>query len=294
MFNQEVLIDASYLGYTSHTAKTKIVDGKEVQAIVGVMDYLREIKYNNPNSSISMIFDGYPRFRYDIFPEYKKQRKINPEQKEISSGYKRQERIIKMICPMLGVNTYYHPDTESDDIAAYLARRSELDRVVLITGDSDWLQLISDKIVVDYRGTIYNKEKFVEDFGYMPVDIARKKAMCGDSSDSIPPIGSFGEKYATEFIKKYFDIDDFMFDMKEVDINDQPKRFQNLYSSQEMKDNYERNYALINLNHDHDIDWSKLEFTIGRFNREKIQKAVETFNHIPAMKSFDMWVKPFE
>ena len=86
---------------------------------------------------------------------------------------------------------------------------------VVVTGDKDSLQLITDrtkvKLVSTRMGQTTTKdmtpETFREQYGFDPIHMIDLKALMGDTSDNIPGVPGIGEKTAMALVQQYGDID---------------------------------------------------------------------------------------
>ena len=86
---------------------------------------------------------------------------------------------------------------------------------VIATGDRDSLQLIDEnvhvKLVISKGGqttaTLYDVEKFREEYGFDPAKMVDMKALMGDSSDNIPGIPGVGPKTASQLLQTYGSLD---------------------------------------------------------------------------------------
>ena len=82
---------------------------------------------------------------------------------------------------------------------------------IVVTGDRDTLQLLSDRISVmlittskgQTQTTVYTPGKFREEYGFEPVKLIDLKALMGDPSDNIPGVEGIGKKTAAELVQKY-------------------------------------------------------------------------------------------
>ena len=82
---------------------------------------------------------------------------------------------------------------------------------LVVTGDRDTLQLLSDRISVmlittakgQTQTTVYTPDKFREEYGFEPVKLIDLKALMGDPSDNIPGVGGIGKKTASELVQNY-------------------------------------------------------------------------------------------
>jgi DNA polymerase-1 len=84
---------------------------------------------------------------------------------------------------------------------------------IIITGDMDTLQLISDRtsVYTMSRGlsdsVLYGAEEVKARYGLRPDQIVDYKALRGDASDNIPGVKGIGEKGATELLQAFATLD---------------------------------------------------------------------------------------
>lgn len=86
---------------------------------------------------------------------------------------------------------------------------------MIVTGDRDSLQLIDEnvhvKLVISKPGqtttTLFDEEKFREEYGFEPKKSFDLKALMGDSSDNIPGVAGVGPKTAKELLEKFGSLD---------------------------------------------------------------------------------------
>lgn len=139
------------------------------------------------DSKIIFCRDGRNVWRYGLYPEYKATRAQPDPEDPHSPG-----PVFKLI------NEKYHPQVENssvlynaraeaDDIAAILIRYVRAtrpdQRIIVITGDHDYLQL-SEPGIVD----LFTLKGFTEITCENPHLALMKKVLGGDPSDNIPPI----------------------------------------------------------------------------------------------------------
>ena len=81
--------------------------------------------------------------------------------------------------------------------------------MLVVTGDRDALQLVSDDVTVLYPSkgvselTRFTPEAVVEKYGLTPTQYPDFAALRGDPSDNLPGIPGVGEKTATKWIVEY-------------------------------------------------------------------------------------------
>ena len=156
-----------------------------------------------------MVFDGVgsSNIRKNIIPEYKSNRNTSRITKhelfdnleeEDDSKINQIVRIIQYL-KTLPVKTVSLPTVEADDIIAYLSSTLPTkpeDRVFIVSSDKDYLQLISDKVIV-YRPIekeYYTTDTVKEKFNITPHNFLLYKLLMGDNSDGVTGIKGLGGK----------------------------------------------------------------------------------------------------
>ncbi|MBR5858544.1 MAG: DNA polymerase I, partial [Clostridia bacterium] len=146
-----------------------------------------------------------PTFRHKMFDQYKANRSGMPEDLAVQMPY------AKQAVAALGFTIIEKEGYEADDILGTLAGSASVSgediRTLIMTGDRDSLQLISDNVNVllatnnDY--ILFDKTAFFEKYGVQPEQFVDVKAIMGDSSDNIPGISGIGEKGALALISQF-------------------------------------------------------------------------------------------
>ena len=193
--------------------------GEFTNAIYGFMNiYLKTIADVNPDK-VAVAFDLHaPTFRHKAVASYKANRHGMPE--ELRSQMPR----IKELLRALGVEVLECEGFEADDILGTLAKQCDEsgNECVILTGDRDSLQLITDNVTVLLAKTketiVFNPDKFNEVYGFSPLQLIDLKALMGDSSDNIAGVKGIGEKSATEIIKKYGTIENLYDNIETADL----------------------------------------------------------------------------
>ena len=102
------------------------------------------------------------------------------------------------------------PGVEADDVMGTLAVEAEkagMD-VVLVSGDKDLLQLVSDQVKMFDPGKEDSKAwtgpaEVEASFGVGPEHVPEALALIGDSADNIPGVRNIGEKTAAKILSRY-------------------------------------------------------------------------------------------
>jgi DNA polymerase-1 len=164
-----------------------IENGIEYGFIRMLKNTIDEIKPDNT----FVIFDGgLSKFRMDILPEYKANRKS-------SGSLEKPLRNIQNFLDTLGINHFSYLGVEADDIIGLISSSVEENETMIIaSSDTDFCQLIKENIKVYNPITKQYLEPIVE-----PSKYVFWKAMVGDKSDNITGIPGIGEKKAKARVK---------------------------------------------------------------------------------------------
>ena len=207
-----ILIDGHSLAYRAFFALPPDMatsQGELVNAVYGFASMLLNVLREQQPSHIAVAFDVGRSFREDSFADYKATRARMPD--ELRSQIERiQELVAAFNIPVFTAEGY-----EADDVLATLARQSEAQAVpaLIVTGDRDLLQVVTDKIWVLTSGRkfsdtiIYTPQTVVERYGLPPRQLIDYKALLGDKSDNIPGVAGIGEKGAAQLLQTWGDLD---------------------------------------------------------------------------------------
>ncbi len=293
--NKLVLIDANALIHRSFHAlpalQTK--NGQPIQAVYGFLSlFLKMYKELKPDY-LAVAFDRpEPTFRHKEFAEYKAQRPKTPE--ELIS----QIAIVKELIKVFDLKVFEKPGYEADDIIGSFVEKyknnKEVEKIIIVTGDLDILQLVFGKKVVVWtlktgisQTIIYDQEKVKQRFDLLPKQLIDLKALKGDPSDNIPGLPSIGQKTAQKLISKFGSLEN-LYKVLEKD----PKKFSDF--SQRivniLKENKELAFfskELVSLRLDVDLKINLKDLKINP-QKEKIKKFFDKYEF------FSLWPRFLE
>ena len=173
-------------------------------ALTGFMNiYLKVVGDTAPDGVVAAFDLRAPTFRHKAVESYKANRKGMPD--DLAA----QMPLIKELLRALGVTVLELEGYEADDILGTVSRMAEESKgsCLVLTGDRDSLQLISENVTVLLHSTKelieFTPEKFAEVYGFAPINLIDLKALMGDSSDNISGVAGIGEKTAAALIKEY-------------------------------------------------------------------------------------------
>jgi len=180
--------------------------GEATNAILGFGNTVLKIRREEKPDYWVLAWDGPgPTFRHLRYSEYKATRKPMPD--ELVA----QIEPVEKMAQALGLPVIEMPGMEADDVMATLARRGERDgfEVVLVSGDKDLVQLVSDRIQVLAplrSGNEYSwidRAAVIQKWGVPPERVADILALLGDTIDNVPGVSGIGEKTADELMRAY-------------------------------------------------------------------------------------------
>ena len=192
-----VLVDGSSYVYRAFHALPPLTNstGQATGAVKGVINMLRRLCKDYPDSPVAVVFDAKGKtFRDDIYPQYKANRPPMPDE------LREQIEPIHEIVKAMGLPFICEPGVEADDVIGTLARQaSEQGRDVIIsTGDKDMAQLVNlhTTLVNTMTDTVMDEQGVEDKFGVPPSLIIDFLALMGDKVDNIPGVPGVGEKTA--------------------------------------------------------------------------------------------------
>ena len=186
--------------------------GLQTNAIFGFLTTLQRLTDEEKPDALCVTFDRRePTFRHKADGAYKAKRK--PMDEELAMQFPP----LKDVLDAMAIPRYELAGYEADDLIGTISRRCEADGwdCVIVTGDKDSLQLITDhtrvKLATGMPGRESYKDMTPETFrgayGFDPIHMIDLKALMGDASDNISGVPGIGEKTAMTLIQTYGSID---------------------------------------------------------------------------------------
>lgn len=204
----------AYRAYFSFLTRPLITSsGVNTSAIFGFVNTLMMILEDEKPEHIAVVFDTRePTFRHKIYAPYKATREKMPE--DLSSQLdKLKETVEAFSVPIIEV-----PGYEADDVMGTLARRAEQEGIetYLVTGDKDFMQLLSSRVKMYRPGKQGTEWEVIDDknvrdkFGVGPENVTDVLALIGDKSDNIPGVPGIGEKTAIPLVRQFGSIENIL------------------------------------------------------------------------------------
>ena len=209
------IINRAYYGIRPLTTK----EGIHTNAVYGMITILeKQLDTVKPDICVIAFDRKEPTFRHKAYAEYKAGRHASPDELRMQFPY------AKECAAAMGFTVAEQPGYEADDILGTLSAQAADNgyETYLLTGDRDALQLIGDNVTVllatNKETVVFDRAKFIEEYGVTPEQFVDVKALMGDSSDNIPGVTGVGEKTARKLISEYHNLDALYDGLEDKDI----------------------------------------------------------------------------
>lgn len=213
--NKILLVDGSNLLFQMFFGMPARIYNEKGVGIWGVLGFvgalLKIIRKTNP-THMAVLFDGdNENGRVAIDAAYKANRPDFGSMADEENPYSQLPYIYQALAYM-GIAHAETTSCETDDwIAGYAKLYGDENEVVISSFDSDFFQLISEKVsVLRYRGdksVICTPEYLMDKFGIEPMQYADFKALTGDKADNIAGAEKVGQKTASALLREFGTLD---------------------------------------------------------------------------------------
>ena len=212
-----ILVDGSSYLYRAYHALPPLTNskGKPTGAVKGVINMMRRLQKDYPQSTVVVVFDAKGKtFRDEIYSDYKAHRPPMPD------DLREQIAPIHEIIQAMGLPMLIIDGVEADDVIGTLAVQATAAEqpVIISTGDKDIAQLVNEHITLinTMNNTTMDRAGVIEKFGISPELIIDYLALLGDKSDNIPGVPGVGEKTALGLLQGIGGLDDIYTRLDEV------------------------------------------------------------------------------
>lgn len=191
-------------------------DGRPVNAIHGYLDMTaRLVKDRHPDEIVHVYDDDWrPAPRVALYEGYKAQRPPDP------NGLPDQFEMLRKVLAALGLAQAEAPNWEAEDAIGTLAAGARgKDRIDIVTGDRDLIQLVRDPVVrvlFTLKGVselrVLDEAGVLEKYGVPASRYGEFAILRGDPSDGLPGVRGVGEKTARLLVNTYSSLDELLAD----------------------------------------------------------------------------------
>ena len=270
------VINRAYFGVRPLTTR----EGLYTHAIYGFLNILERMEKEEQPEAVCVAFDLHgPTFRHLQYDGYKATRHGMPEELAM------QMPVMKDVLRAMNIPIYECQGWEADDVIGTVSKICSNNgwECVIVTGDRDSLQLIDEnvhvKLVVSKGGqttaTLYDEEKFREEYGFEPRKLIDLKALMGDSSDNIPGVAGVGPKTATELLTKFGSLDGVYENLEDKSIR--PKLREKLTAD---RDKAYLSYDLATIRPEAPIDFEPRDAIVQPYNRSALYQLFQKLEFV--------------
>ena len=204
-----ILVDGHSIAFRAFYALPETLvtkDGFPTNVIHGFLMMISKLVKDYDSDKIIITWDiSKKTFRTQLYSDYKGNRSSAPDE------FKLQVKTLQQLLDKFNIPQVSKEGFEADDVLGTLAKKlnDKGKEVMIVTGDRDSFQLITDKTNILYtkRGIsdtqIFNEKQFTEKYSIKTSQYIEYLALKGDPSDNIPGLPGVGEKTATNLLLKY-------------------------------------------------------------------------------------------
>jgi 5'-3' exonuclease len=214
-----LLLDVSSLTYRAFFAMRDTVytrDGRQVGAVHGYLDMVARLVASRRPDEVVHVYDHEwrPVARTDIYAGYKSKRAEDPP--ELPPQFE----LLHQVLDRTGMLQAQTEGWEAEDaIGAFCVEARDEDRIEIVSGDRDLIQLVHDpvvKLLFTVRGVSelieFDEAGVLERYGVPADRYAEFAILRGDPSDDLPGVHGVGEKTARALIHAYPSLDELLDD----------------------------------------------------------------------------------
>jgi 5'-3' exonuclease len=214
-----LLLDTSSLmfrAFFSMPGTVKAPDGRPINAVHGYLDMTaRLVADRHPDEIVHVYDDDWrPAPRVAQYEGYKANRPPDPE------GLPEQFLVLREVLDALGMAQAEAPAWEAEDAIGTLCDAAgPKDRIDIVTGDRDLIQLVRDptvRVLFTLKGVselrVLDEAGVLEKYGVPASRYAEFAILRGDPSDGLPGVRGVGEKTARLLVNTYASLDDLLAD----------------------------------------------------------------------------------
>ena len=250
-----LVVDGNSLTYRAFFAlptDMATASGQVTNAVFGFTSMLINVLKDHTPDGVLVAFDRpEPTFRHEAEPLYKAQREAAPD------ILRQQMGLVREVLDAIGITAIDLSGWEADDLIATATDRivDAGHQVIIVTGDRDSYQLVSDpdvKVLYNKRGVsdyaFYDEAGIEERTGVTPAMYVQYAALRGDNSDNLPGVPGVGEKTAAKLINKYGGLDGIF-----EHVDEQTPKLRSNLAENEVR--ARKNFELMLLRHDAPIEF---------------------------------------
>ena len=214
MSSRLLLLDGHSLAYRAFFAlpveNFSTATGQHTNAVYGFTSMLVNVLRDEQPTHVAVAFDkSRQTFRLEEYADYKAKRNKTPDE------FGSQLPLIRRVLDALAITHLELEGYEADDIIATLTTQAVAEgmEVLILTGDRDSIQLITDSSTVLYpmRGVSdlarLTPAAVQEKYSVPPHRYPELAAIVGETSDNLPGVPGVGQGYAAKWLNQFDGLD---------------------------------------------------------------------------------------
>ncbi len=275
------LIDGTAYIYRAYHAIRSLTNSKgfPTNAIFGFTRMLLKLIEERQPGFVGMFFDAKgPTFRHERYPEYKANRPPMPDDMAAQIPH------IKDVTAAFRIPVLELEGFEADDLIGTAARRAAAEgfEVVLVTGDKDFVQLLSDRISIwdPMKDRSITAADFRRDNDLEPAQMIDVMGLSGDTADNVPGVPGIGPKTAMALIQAYQSVDGVYAHIEEIT---KPKQRANLET---YRDQAFLSRDLVRIQTEAPLDFAADHFVHQTPDQARLTELFQTFEFRQLQQAF--------
>jgi DNA polymerase I len=216
MANHLVLVDGNNIGFSAMASPILLSGAKQTNGTFTFVRKIRDLFLEFPNAMIMVLWDG-ASWRKDIYKEYKEKRQSTEKQQDQRQEYYDQKPDMQKALTLLGIAQCFSINMEADDLAEIYSRKWKGDKVTLVSGDQDWIQLVDERVTWfdPVRDRIVTSSNFQTTTGYLDAkQFVEAKSILGDK-DEVPGIKGIGPGTLEKLYQSYSSFRHFLIELND-------------------------------------------------------------------------------
>ncbi len=262
-----LLLDGNALVHRAYHAIPPLTGpgGEPTNATFGFTSTLLKVLSDLDPEYAVVAWDVGRTFRHEQYEEYKATRPALPDDLRL------QLERVRDVVAAFNLPSEQAEGYEADDVLAALSQQAVeqgLD-VIIVTGDTDTLQLVNPHVKVLLSGRkftdskMYDEAAIRERYGLEPEQLVDFKSLKGDPSDNIPGVPGVGKVTASQLVKQFGSVEEIYQHIDQVQANLRQKL-------EEREADVRRGKELIQLVADLPIEMDLDHCRLSAYDRSKV------------------------
>ena len=273
-----LIVDGSNLLFQMFYGMPARIPGSRGQSVHGTLGFLgallKILRMVRPTHAL-VVFDGEcDTARRELDPDYKANRPDYADVPEEDTPFSQLPDLWRVL-DYLQIPWKETWNCEADDWIAGYARRYGDREVVIVSQDSDFFQLITERVrVLRYRGkqsVLWGPDEIREKLGIDPEQYGAYKSLAGDAADNIRGVEKVGPKTAAALMNQFITLDALLDRWQEIA---KPSVRESVRKN---TDRIRKNYALICLEGSGELPfaWEELSIELPDVTTMQVLRTLE-------------------